>query len=179
MCEHARFNPASVSDPNPLTDTETVNVTLSETGDASLTKGNPGSISDYLNPNLTSSAFSESGLIAGTPPFAQNLLSRLYYNAPFLTNGQSDQVSANISVADTASPGEPPPSPVSFSPSSVTIDVVTSPLITGTVANQPVAARRTLNPFSTVGVTDNDFNPNGQGYGDDHGLRWHIYFTHR
>jgi hypothetical protein len=81
--------PANVSDPNPLTDTETVNVTLSETGDASLTKGNPGSISDYLNPNLTSSVFSENGLIAGTPPFAQNLLDRLYYNAPLLlSNGQ-------------------------------------------------------------------------------------------
>ncbi len=152
------FYPASVSDPNPLTDTETVNVTLSETGDASLTKGNPGSISDPLNPNLTSSAFIESGLIAGTPPFAQNLLDRLYYNAPFLSNGQSDQVLANVSVTDTASPGEPPPSPVSFSPSSVTIDVVTPPLITGTVANQPVPAGGTLNPFSTVGVTDNDFN---------------------
>ena len=80
---YSPFYPARVSDPNPLTDTETVNVTLSETGDASLTKGNPGSISDYLNPNLTSSAFSESGLIAGTPPFAQNLLDRLYYNAPY------------------------------------------------------------------------------------------------
>ena len=63
-----------------------------------------------------------------------------------------------MSVIDTASPGEPPPSPVSVSPSSVTIDVVTSPLITGTVANQPVAAGGTVNPFSTVGVTDNDFN---------------------
>jgi hypothetical protein len=69
---YSPFYPASVSDANPLTDTETVNVTLSETGDASLTKGNPGSISDYLNPNLTSATFSESGLIAGTPPFAQN-----------------------------------------------------------------------------------------------------------
>jgi hypothetical protein len=155
---YSPFYPASVSDPNPLTDTETVNVTLGETGDASLTKGNPGSISDYLNPNLTSSAFSESGLIAGTPPFAQNLLDRLYYNAPFLSNGQSDQVLANISVTDMASPGEPPPSPVSFSPSSVTIDVVTPPLIAGTVANQPVAAGGKIKPFSTVGVTDNDFN---------------------
>jgi hypothetical protein len=80
------------------------------TAGTSLTKGNPGSISDPLNPSLTSSAFSESGLIAGTPPFAQNLLNRLYYNAPFLNNGQSDQVSANVSVTDTASPGEPPPS---------------------------------------------------------------------
>jgi hypothetical protein len=151
---------------------------LSETGDASLTKGNPGSISDPLNPNLTSPAFSESGLIAGTPPFAQNLLDRLYYNAPFLNNGQSDQVSANISVTDTASPGEPPPSPVSFSPSSVTIDVVTPPLITGTVANQPVAAGGTLNPFSTVGVTDNDFNQTAKDTATIT-VRWLIYFTLR
>jgi hypothetical protein len=66
---YSLFYPVSVSDPNPLTDTETVNVALSETGDASLTKGNPGSITDPLNPNLTSAAFSESGLIAGIPPF--------------------------------------------------------------------------------------------------------------
>jgi hypothetical protein len=99
---YSPFYPASVSDPNPLTDTETVNVTLSETGDASLTKGNPGSISDPPNPNLTSSAFSESGLIAGTPPFAQNLLDRLYYNAPALSNGQSDQVSANVTMRHPA-----------------------------------------------------------------------------
>ena len=47
---------------------------------------------------------------------------------------------------------------MSFSPSSVTIDVVTPPLITGTVANQPVAAGGKIKPFSTVAVTDNDFN---------------------
>ena len=72
------FYGTTVSDPNALTDTENVSVSLSEIGDTSLTKGNPGTISDYLNPNLTSSAFNESGLIAGTPPFAKNLLGRLY-----------------------------------------------------------------------------------------------------
>jgi hypothetical protein len=142
---YSLFYPASVSDPNPLTDTETVNVALNETGDASLTKGNPGSISDP--PNLTSATFSESGLIAGTPPFAQNLLDRLYYNAPALSNGQSDQVLANVTMSVAASPGEPSPSAPSLSPSSVTIDVVTPPLISGTVANQPVAAGGTIKPF--------------------------------
>ena len=155
---YSLFYPASVSDPNPLTDTETVNVALNETGDASLTKGNPGSISDPLNPNLTSATFSERGLIAGTPPFAQNLLDRLYYNAPALSNGQSDQVSANVTMSVAALPGEPSPSAPSLSPSSVTIDVVTPPLISGTVATEPVAAGGTIKPFSTVGVTDNDFN---------------------
>jgi hypothetical protein len=51
---YSPFYPVSVSDPNSLTDSEKVSVTLSEIGDASLTKGNPGSITDYLNPNLTS-----------------------------------------------------------------------------------------------------------------------------
>jgi hypothetical protein len=52
--------------------------------------------------------------------------------------------------------------PVSVSPSSVTIDVVTPPSITSTVPNQPVAAGGSLSPFSTVGITDNDFNQKAQ-----------------
>ena len=47
---------------------------LSETGAASLTKGNPGSISDPSNLNLDIGYIQRSGLIAGTPPFAQGCI---------------------------------------------------------------------------------------------------------
>jgi hypothetical protein len=47
------FYGTTVSDPDLLDDTENVSVTLSQIGDQSLTKNNPGTIADVLNPNLT------------------------------------------------------------------------------------------------------------------------------
>jgi Ca2+-binding RTX toxin-like protein len=105
-----------------------------------------GSISDpdgggQYNP--ATHTFTETGLVTGDPTFATQLLNRLVYTAPAVQNGQSDVVTATVSMADN---GNTPQT----DPTSISIEDISAPLISGTVANAPVAG--------TAGGTISDSN---------------------
>src|ERR1700712_520416 len=44
--------------------------------------------------------FTETGLVTGDPTFATQLLKRLIYTPPVLQNGQSNNITATVTVAD-------------------------------------------------------------------------------
>lgn len=152
----AAFKAITVADTSPLSNTETVSITLSQSLSQSLglnyhfgpTATNIGSISDPNGGgtwNAATDTFTESGVIDGSPIFATSLLSRLDYNAPTLSNGQALAMQASITVTDgrtVATDGTP-----------VTIGVVAPPAIGGTVANEPIAATGQIRPFSTLSIT--------------------------
>jgi hypothetical protein len=101
----AAFKGVTAADSSPLSNTETVSITLSQSPyyDFYPTFTEFGSIIDPNDPNPTSpngwnaatETFTESGLIGGDPTFA---LRRLQYNAPQLPNGQGFAVQASIVV---------------------------------------------------------------------------------
>ena len=76
----------------------------------------------------------------------------MIYTPPALQNGQSATVSATVSVAGSGSVAQTDPTPI-------TIDAISAPLISGTVANEPVsgAVGSFIRPFATTTVTDTDF----------------------
>jgi hypothetical protein len=102
--------------------------------------------------NATTHVFTESGLVTGDPTFATQLLKRLVYTPPTLQNGQSNTVTASITVADTGN------APLTDA-NSIIIDSTSPPAITGTVGNQPMIATpgNTIRPFATTNITDTNF----------------------
>ena len=114
-----------------------------------------GSISDpngggQYNP--TTHSFTESGVVTGDPTFATQLLRRLIYTPPVLQNGQGIAISASVNVADSGN------LPLT-DPNTIIIDVLSPPLISGTVANAPVSGTpgNSIRPFATTNVGDSDF----------------------
>jgi hypothetical protein len=97
--------------------------------------------------------FTESGLVTGDPTFATQLLRRLIYTPPALPQGQAATVIASVTVANS---GDIPQT----DPKSITIQTISAPLISGTVANAPVSGTpgSTIRPFATTYVTDANFD---------------------
>src|SRR5690242_2786456 len=94
------WNAITVAEPNvPLDATETVSVSLSEPYSYYFGGPNPG-LGTISDPNkggsfdASNNTFTESGLIAGDPTFATNLLGSLQYNAPTIPNGYGEEVLA-------------------------------------------------------------------------------------
>jgi hypothetical protein len=133
---------------------------------------NLGTISDPNGGGTYNSAthtFTEQVLVTGTPTEGTKLIQRLVYTPPALQAGNSNIISAWISVngtTDFVGP-TPPPSTQTYSTvlspyGSVLLETVTPPSIQGAVANIPVAsptstAPATVRPFATVGVADSNF----------------------
>ena len=149
------FKAVTVADTAPLSSTETVTISLAQTGTtASGTTFNSypttkdlGTITDPAGGGIFNAAtdtFTESGLVAGDPTFATDLLSRLVYSAPTLPNGQGFAAQASITVADGTS--------TATDATSVILGDVSAPAISGTVANEPIASGNPIHPFATVNI---------------------------
>jgi len=139
------FSSIVVTDPIGLT--ETVSVTLgpyyySPNSDLG-TLTDPSGGGSF---NATTKTFTETALVVGTPTAATQILSRLVYTPPTLSNGTSTSVRANVSVNNFADPN------------SVIVQTVTPPAISGTVANEPAASGSTIRPFGAVQVNDDNYN---------------------
>jgi hypothetical protein len=114
---------------------------------------------------LTSTLFSanvgelkETALVTGAPTPATTILGRVVYTAPTLADGKSLQLITGIAVSNPATTQD-------FPPGSPVIDVVTPPAITGTAANQPVAAGNAIRPLATLAIDDENFNPTATATG--------------
>jgi hypothetical protein len=153
----AAYKGVTVADTSPLSNTETVSITLSQTLNPPLgpnydfypTVANLGSISDPNGGgtwNGGTETFTERGVVGGDPTFATDLLSRLLYNAPQLPNGQGFATQASITVTDGGV--------ATTDPTPVIVGVLTPPAITGTVANEPIASGNSIAPFATLNVTN-------------------------
>lgn len=148
------FSAIQVAD--AINTTETVTITLSYNYFSYYSStADFGSLSDPTGGgsyNPATHTFTESGLVTGDPTFATQLLKRLIYTPPPLQNGQSNTVTASVSVADSGNP------PVTDA-KNVIINAITPPSITGTVANEPVAAAsgNTIKPFATTTITDTNY----------------------
>ncbi len=149
--ETTLFASISATDSAALGNAESVSVTLSQPQYSYPTVSDFGRLVD---PNgggtFNGSTFAEAGLHTGTPIFATTLLNRLVYVAPALSSGQTAVVLATVAVSD----GEG--NLAVDAP--LVINVVTAPLIAGTVANQPVNAGDKISPFATANITDTDFS---------------------
>lgn len=114
---------------------------------------------------LTSKMFSttagellETALVTGVPTPATTILGRVVYTPPTLADGKSLQLITGIAISNpTVTQDFPPGSPL--------IDVVTPPAITGTTANQPVAAGNAIRPLATLAIDDENFNPSATATG--------------
>lgn len=104
------FKAITVADTAPLNSPETVTISLAQTGtsasgttfDAYPAASDLGTITDPDGGgtfNAATDTFTESGLVAGDPTFATDLLSRLVYSAPTLPNGQGFATQASIQSA--------------------------------------------------------------------------------
>lgn len=143
------FSGYQVTD-TPIGGTEIVSVTLSAL--PYYTLSDLGSLSDPLGGgawNGISHTFTETAISTGTPTPATQILDRLVYKPPMLPAGQGQTVLATVSVDDQTDPNGP-----------VRLETVTPPLITGTVANEPVASGSTIRPFATTYVMDGNFGYN-------------------
>jgi hypothetical protein len=158
----APYKGVTVADTGSLASTETVSITLSQT---LTTNGLPGpnfsyypivtdlgSISDpngggTFNP--TTNTFTESGVVGGDPTFATNLLRRLLYNAPSLSNGQAFATQASITISNGAV--------TATDPTPVIVGDVAPPAIDGTVAEQPIASGDKIPPFATAHINSGYF----------------------
>jgi hypothetical protein len=83
------------------------------------------------------------------------VLKRLQFVAPTLTDGQSIEEKITLLTATSLVAGGPLDSNVAST--AFNIDIVTAPLLTGAVANQPDGGA-SIDPFATMVVTDADFN---------------------
>ena len=162
------YSGVTVNDTDSLTTTETVTITLSqsESNDPGNnfsffpTGSNLGTITDPSGGGTFTpgtETFTEAGLVGGDPNFATALLKRLVYTAPTLPTGQGLGLQAQITVTDNSA-GAPTATTAFNDP--VIVGAVTPPLITGTVANEPVAAGNSINPFATLLVTNPNFSYN-------------------
>jgi len=114
---------------------------------------------------LTSTEFSanvgelkETALVTGAPTPATTILGRVVYTAPALADGKSLQLITGVAISNPATTQD-------FPPGSPLIDVVTPPAITGTAANQPVAAGNAIRPLATLAIDDENFNPTATATG--------------
>ena len=114
---------------------------------------------------LTSTMFSvnagelkETALVTGAPTPATTILGRVVYTAPALADGKSLQLITGVAISNPAVTQD-------FPPGSPLIDVVTPPAITGTAANQPVAAGNAIRPLATLAIDDENFNPSATATG--------------
>jgi hypothetical protein len=151
------YKGVTVTDTNPLSNTETVSITLAQAQNPTLGPNfdfypmttDLGSISDPNGGgtwNPATETFTESGVIGGDPTFATDLLSRLQYNAPQLPNGQAFATQASITVTDGAN--------VATDATPVIVGDVAPPAISGTVADEPIASGNKIPPFATVTLTE-------------------------
>lgn len=119
-----------------------------------------GTLVDPLGGGTFSSAtntFTALATVTGTPTPASQILDRLVYTPPALGNGASPSIIATVSVTSTD-----PATGISHTATAVaeTLQIVTPPSITGTVANQPVASGMALDPFGPVQVFDDYYGQN-------------------
>jgi hypothetical protein len=96
--------------------------------------------------NAGTGVFTETGIVTSAPTPASDILSRLTYTAPTFSDGSGAVVIVPIVVNGT------------IDPTPVRLNIVTPPLVTGTVANQVVASGSTIRPFGAVQITDNNFD---------------------
>ncbi len=148
------FKAVTVTDTAPLSSTESVTISLAQTGttasgttfDSYPTTNDLGIITDPDGGGtFNADTFTESGLVTGDPTFATGLLSRLVYSAPTLPNGQGFAAQASITVADGSS--------TATDATPVILGDVSAPAIGGTVANEPIASGNPIHPFATVNIT--------------------------
>ena len=156
----AAYTGVTVTDTNPLSNTETVTITLAQTQNPPLgpnfnfypTVTNVGTISDPSGGgtwNPATETFTESGVVGGDPNFATSLLHRLVYTTPQVPNGQGFATQASITVTDGSDVATDSP---------VIVGVLSPPAIAGTVADEPVASGNTIPPFATLTVTNPSFS---------------------
>jgi hypothetical protein len=108
-----------------------------------------GSLSDPQGSNGKWNAATDTFTEDGAPGTATQILDRLVYTPPKLPNGQGQTVTATASIdgqTDTVGPQ--------------TLQVVTPPTITGTVANQPLGPGSTIRPFAPASIHDSNFGYN-------------------
>ena len=98
----------------------------------------------FFNPGT--GIFSESGIVTGAPTPATEILSRLTYTAPTLPDGSGVVVIVPVVVNGTPDG------------TALQLNIVTKPLVTGTIANELVASGSTIRPFGAVQITDNNFD---------------------
>jgi Ca2+-binding RTX toxin-like protein len=141
------FSAIKVSD--PLQVTETLSVTLAPLSYYYPPTTDYGTLTDPLGGgtfDANTHTFTESAIVTGTPTPATQILSRLIYTPPTLSDGSGITIGATVSVNNAADPAGP-----------LSLVVVTPPAITGTVANEPVASGSTIHPFATIQVMDANF----------------------
>ena len=137
------FSGAVVTDPIPSTENITVQLTPYYYGQSLGTLSDPmggGSFDPATN------TFTEAAFATGTPTSATQILNRLIYTPPSLSNGNATTVNATISVGDGITN--------SVDPNVIQIDTTSPPLIADTVANEPVASGSTIRPFGAVQIRD-------------------------
>jgi hypothetical protein len=168
------FKNVTVKDSGGLATTETVAITLSQNSAA-------GSDYYYSGPSATdlgtitdpnggghydaaTHTFTETGLVGGDPTFATTLLSRLVYTPPALANGQGLAEAASIVVSNGIF--------AATDPTPDFIGEVTPNVITGTVANAPIAGGDKIPPFARVSITAPSF------YYDYSAPQGYIYYSY-
>lgn len=112
--------------------------------------------------NATTNTFTEFVTSTSTATASQAVLNRLVYTPPTLADGNDQAVVAAIEV-NNSDGSQSISSPYGFSiPNAYprTLNNITPPVISGAVANQPVAAGNPIKPFSTVDITDQNANSN-------------------
>jgi hypothetical protein len=148
------FNALQVTDTVGTTETVTIDLGYNyysyyspDTDFGSISDPNGGGAYDR-----STHIFTETGLVTGDPTFATQLLKRLIYTPPVLQNGQSNNITATVTVADSADVPQ-------TDPKSILIDVISAPQISGTVANAPVSATpgNSIRPFATTNISDTNF----------------------
>jgi hypothetical protein len=159
------YSGVTVSDTASLTTSETVTITLAQSesnnpGDNFSfypTAADLGTITDpngggAFNPSTET--FTETGLVGGDPNFATALLNRLVYHAPTLPAGQGFGTQAQITVTDNAPIGisGPPRASTTFG-DPVIVGVLSSPMVSPGVPDEPVASGKSLSPFATLAIT--------------------------
>ena len=121
-----------------------------------------GTISDPTGAgtfDASTNTFTEVVYSTSTATAAQAVLDRLTYTSPTLSDGNDQAVSAAIEVNNSdGSQGNPATYFTIANPYQRTLNNVTPPVISGAVANQPVASGDALKPFSTVNITDQNAN---------------------
>lgn len=145
------FSSITVSD--PLYATETITITPVSSYSYPYYYSPPANFGTISDPtgggsfDPSTHTFTESAVVTGTPTAATQILHRLVYTPPSLSNGNSSTAYFNVSVNGT------------LDPNPVQLETVTPPAITGTVAKEPVASgSSTIRPFATVQLNDYNFN---------------------
>ena len=146
---------SSITASDPLNTVETITITPAPTYSYPYYYyyyTSPGDYGTITDPNgggsfdPTTHTFTETAVVTGTPTAATEILKRLVYTPPALSNGNSSTAYFNVSVNGT------------LDPNPVQLETVAPPAITGTVANEPIASGSTIRPFATVQINDNNYN---------------------